>query len=196
MIGSVIAFLVVEGIVAWQAFRRPDDAPGPLKGFSRRRLEAAWMLTPAVILVSLLLWTGSVLGRDAHNVPSHPDLVVHVTGHQFYWQLQYEVPGKDGAVRTVEVAPNQLHLPQGKVARLDIASADVVHGFWVPQFQVKTSVAPNAPDSLWIKPEDKGEFNIVCAELCGNSHFAMRGFVHVESDEEFAKWLASAEVAK
>ena len=187
--GSVVAFLVVEALVAWHAFRGRDDVPLP--GFSRRRLEAVWMLTPAVILLSLIVWTGTVLGRDVRNVPSDTDLTVHVTGHAFYWQLRYEIAGRE-----IEVANNQLHLPQGKVARVVLDSADVVHGFWVPQFRIKETIAPGHTGTIWMQPMEAGEFNIVCAELCGNSHYAMRGFVHVESPEEFQKWLASAEIAK
>lgn len=192
--GSVVAFVLVEAAVAWQAFRRRPDAPGPLKSFSRRRVEAAWMLTPALILVSLLLWTSNVLGRDVRNVPSDPDLTVRVTAHQYYWQLRYEIPGADGKTREVEVAPNQLHLPEGKVARIELSSADVVHGFWVPQFSIKETAIPGSTHEIWMKPGETGAFNIVCAELCGNSHYAMRGFVHVESPEAFEKWLASADL--
>jgi cytochrome c oxidase subunit II len=182
--GSVVAFLLVEALVAWSAFHRPVGEPRPTPGLSRRQ-EVVWMLTPALILFGLVGWTGTVLGRDVHGTPGEPDLTVHVVGHQFYWALTYEMGGK-----TVEVANNQLHLPLGKLAKIRLDSADVVHGFWVPQFRVKQTVVPGSTGMVWMQPMEPGEFNIVCAELCGNSHFAMRGFVHVDSPEEFAKWLA------
>ena len=187
VVGSVIAFLLVEVVVAWNAFRRrsAEPIPSPLRGFPRRRLEAAWMLTPAVILLSLVLWTSSVLGRDVRNAPGEPDLIVHVVGHQFRWELRYEIAG-----RQIAVADNQLHLPKGKIARIDLDAADVVHGFWVPQFRVKETLVPGASRTVWMQPMETGEFNIVCAELCGNSHYAMRGFVHVDDEAEFQKWLA------
>ena len=129
------------------------------------------MLTPAVILIGLLLWTSRVLGHDIHDVSGTPDLVVKVTGHRYYWEIRYQRPNGE-----IETTSNQLHLPQGKLARIEVSSADVVHGFWVPELGLKESVAPGAPHVLQVRPQEAGEFNIVCAELCGESHFAMRGF--------------------
>jgi cytochrome c oxidase subunit 2 len=183
---TVIAFVLVEGVVAWIAFR-------PVSLGGRRRLEVAWLATPALILVALVLWTGRVLGSDVRNVPAKTDLTVHVTGHMFYWQVRYELPPVDGVPREIEVAANQIHLPEGKAARIVLDAADVVHGFWVPQFRIKETIAPGSPVTIWMQPMETGEFNIVCAELCGESHFAMRGFVHVESDEAFAGWIAAQE---
>ena len=32
-------------------------------------------------------------------------------------------------------------------------------------------------------------YEISCAQLCGNSHYRMRGFLTVETEEEFQAWL-------
>ncbi len=40
--------------------------------------------------------------------------------------------------------------------------------------------------------DPRGKTEIICAQLCGNSHFKMRGAVKIETAEEFEKWLASA----
>jgi cytochrome c oxidase subunit 2 len=43
-----------------------------------------------------------------------------------------------------------------------------------------------------LSEEKKNEFRgfqIACAQLCGNSHYKMRGFVTVESEEGFNAWL-------
>ena len=36
---------------------------------------------------------------------------------------------------------------------------------------------------------DEFVYEIACAQLCGNSHYSMRGFVTVETPEEFQAWL-------
>ena len=45
-------------------------------------------------------------------------------------------------------------------------------------------------DMLKGSARDGKGYEIACAQLCGNSHYRMRGFVTVESEEEFNAWLA------
>jgi cytochrome c oxidase subunit 2 len=44
--------------------------------------------------------------------------------------------------------------------------------------------------ALWFQATETGVFDIACAELCGNGHYKMKGFLTVESEEEFQSWLA------
>ena len=32
-------------------------------------------------------------------------------------------------------------------------------------------------------------YQIACAQLCGNSHYKMRGFMTVQTQEEYESWL-------
>jgi len=41
-----------------------------------------------------------------------------------------------------------------------------------------------------------GEYEILCAELCGLGHYKMHGMLKVVSQEEFDKWLAAREAEK
>lgn len=184
LLGSA-AFLAVEAVVAWVAFRR-KTLPQPSRAF-----EAVWMLTPAVLLVGLVGWSAHVLGGKVGAGTGEPAVVVHVTGEGFAWKIAYEVPGADGAAKLVDAGFNQVHLPVGRPARIVLASADRVHGFWVPQLRVKQDAIPGASTDVRVQPMEEGEFNIVCATLCGDQHYAMRGFVHVESPEAFEQWLAA-----
>lgn len=186
ILAGACGLVLVEAVVLWAA-RRWRETPRPVAG-GRRLLETAWLVTPAVILVSLVAWSQRVLGSDVRNVPADPDLRVHVTGKMFVWEIRHEIPGPDGTV--VIDTLNQLHLPVGKVAEIRLDASDVVHSFWIPQFRVKADALPGAPQSVWMQPMETGEFNIVCAELCGNSHYAMRGFVNVETAEAFDSWVA------
>ena len=41
---------------------------------------------------------------------------------------------------------------------------------------------------------DHPVYDIACAQLCGNNHFKMQGFVHILPQDEFEAWLESAAV--
>ena len=187
---GVAAFVLVEIAVALAAFRRRAPAPGARP---TRMFEAAWMLTPALLLLGLVGWSSQVLGHDVAAAAGEPDLTVHVTGRGFAWEIAYEKPGPDGTAVLVDAGYNQLHLPVGKNARIVLHSADRVHGFWVPQLRVKQDAVPGQEVSVRMRPMETGELNIVCATLCGDQHYAMRGFVHVEPQDAFDTWLAQQE---
>lgn len=187
LVGSA-AFLAVEALVAVVAFRRRKTAEAPLPS---RTFEAVWMLTPAVLLVGLVGWSAHVLGGRVGAAPGEPQVTVHVAGEGFAWKVSYEVKDEDGSTRLVDAGYNSVHLPVGRPARIVLESKDRVHGFWVPQLRVKQDAIPGHAADVHLQPLEVGEFNIVCATLCGDQHYAMRGFVHVEAPEEFEKWLAA-----
>jgi len=97
---------------------------------------------------------------------------------------------------------NQLHLPVGRPAICEISSKDVIHSFAVPEFRVKQDAVPGMRTPISFTPTmtteayaaAKGDaartFEIVCAQLCGQGHYSMRGFVHVQTEEAFSAWLA------
>ena len=73
---------------------------------------------------------------------------------------------------------------------IGLESADVAHSFWIPQFAGKTDLIPNHPNRMWIDPKQEGTFLGNCAEYCGTQHANMRLRVIVQSQADFAKWVA------
>ena len=104
--------------------------------------------------------------------------------------------GKDD-VTTV----NQMYLPVNKAIIVKLRSKDVIHSFGVPEFRVKQDAIPGLTIPIWFIPNvtttemrtrsgnPEFQYEIACAQLCGLGHAKMRGFVTVQSDEEFKKWL-------
>ncbi len=183
--GSVVAFAGVQAGV-WGLARRWGGAGRPVPG-RVRLFEAAWMATPAILLLGLLGWSARVLGGGVGIVGGEADLTVHVAARQFVWKIRHEIDTAEGR-RAVETL-NQLHLPVGKTARIVLESEDVLHGFWIPQLRVREEVPPGEVREFWIRPTEEGQFNIVCADACGVAHYAMRGFAHVQAEEAFRAWL-------
>jgi cytochrome c oxidase subunit 2 len=138
--------------------------------------------------------------------------VVEVIGQQWNWS--YRFPGNDGKLGKTDVslvsldnpfgmdpddvagaddiliASNELHLPLNQPVKLVLRSKDVNHQFAVPQFRVKMDMVPGMVTYFWFTPTRTGAFDVLCEQLCGLAHFAMRGRVVVDAPEQFETWLA------
>ncbi|MBD2106438.1 cytochrome c oxidase subunit II [Nodosilinea sp. FACHB-13] len=113
---------------------------------------------------------------------NQPDVTVNVTGMQFAWIFRYPDTG---------ITDGELHIPVGKDVQLKIEAQDVIHSFWVPQFRLKQDALPGEPGELRFVATREGTYPVVCAELCGSYHGAMRTQVIVHSPKDYADWVAS-----
>jgi cytochrome c oxidase subunit 2 len=96
---------------------------------------------------------------------------------------------------------NQLYLPAHKPVIVRLRSKDVIHSFGVPEFRVKQDAIPGLTIPIWFVPNvttaemrartnnPEFQYEIACAQLCGLGHARMRGFVTVQTAEEFQAWL-------
>ncbi|MCD2144044.1 aa3-type cytochrome oxidase subunit II [Gordonia paraffinivorans] len=88
-----------------------------------------------------------------------------------------------------------LVLPTGKRIEFDLASADVIHSFWIPEFLYKRDVLPfpkeNATDPVFqISSIDRtGAFVGRCAEMCGTYHSMMNFELRAVSPEDFESYI-------
>ena len=96
-----------------------------------------------------------------------------------------------------DVSPSKMFLVKNKPVKLVIGSKDVIHDVGLPHFRLKMDAVPGIPTTLWFTPiyttaemrtrlnKPDFEFEIVCDQLCGASHYAMRGVIEVVTQEEF-----------
>lgn len=98
---------------------------------------------------------------------------------------------------------NQLHLPVGRPALIYLTSKDVIHSFFLPVMRVKQDAIPGQMIPIYFTPREvnppdaalpafavkKTCWEIACAQLCGLTHAAMRGFLTIDSEADFQKWL-------
>lgn len=95
-----------------------------------------------------------------------------------------------------------MHIPVGVPVKMVINSQDVIHDVGLPHFRLKMDAVPGIPTTQWFTPkvttaEMKKKtgnpaftYEIACDQLCGASHFSMKGIIIVETMEEYKKWLA------
>jgi cytochrome c oxidase subunit 2 len=89
-----------------------------------------------------------------------------------------------------------LVLPTGKRIEFQIASADVVHAFWVPEFLFKRDVIPGHPNHFEITATQTGTFIGHCSELCGLYHSRMLFTVKVVTPQQFQAYTAAQRTAQ
>lgn len=160
------------------------------------KLEVAWTVIPALILVFLGIISQSVWSDIKQDVPgADTSLVVDVRPRQFQWDIRYA--GADNKFNTPDdiTTINQLHVPVNKAVVLNMDAQDVIHSFFVPEFRIKQDAVPGMITRFWFTATKTGGYEIACAELCGLGHYRMRGFLTVHQPADFDTWYAE-EMAK
>jgi len=72
-----------------------------------------------------------------------------------------------------------LELEKDQSYRLHLSSMDWQHGFSLQPTNINISIHPNYDLVLTVKPDEAGEFGIVCNEFCGVGHHTMLGKMYV-----------------
>jgi cytochrome c oxidase, subunit II len=185
-----IIFVVVEVLLLFFLFRyRRREGRRARYTHGNNRLEVIWTIIPAVICVVLALLSRRTWAEIKQQIPKDA-MQIEITGEQFAWNIRYA--GPDGKLGTADdiVTLNQLHFPVGRPVVATLRSKDVIHSFFLPEFRVKQDAVPGMSTRIWFDSMRVGHWEIACAELCGLGHYRMKGFVTVETPEEYEKWLS------
>ena len=175
-----LIFVIVTGAITFSIFRfrsragEPD--PGQIQG--NRKVVIAWTIVPFLIVIFLFVITLSAMNRADPPPAPAPDLVI--TGHQFWWEVEY--PGSK------VITANEIHIPTGKRLSVRLESKDVLHEFWVPQLTRKESNVPGQPNHIWIQADRPGNYIGQCSEFCGTQHAWMRILVVADEPAQFEQW--------
>ncbi|MDX6697591.1 MAG: cytochrome c oxidase subunit [Solirubrobacteraceae bacterium] len=191
LVASVPIFVLVQSIVlfsVWKFRMRPGeelkDGP-PIHGSTR--LEVVWTAFPALLLVGLCAYAYSVLGDIEKAKPN--SMVVNVTAEQFAWHFAYPAAGGGKPVSS-----DQLYLPANRQIEFKIRSKDVIHDFFVPEFRMKIDAVPGITTKIRVDTRNqRRDYPVVCAELCGLGHATMRQTAHVIPQAEFDSWMQRKE---
>jgi cytochrome c oxidase subunit II len=193
-----VVFIGTQIVLVWAQYKFVDelDAQGkPVRKaqyfHGSQRLEVIWTIIPAAILVFIALyqmgtWAAIKFRSAAPRVPA----LAEITGRQFQWVMRY--PGPDGKLNSSDdlFTVNDLHFVKNKQALIYLKSSDVLHSFYLPILRIKQDAVPGITIPVWFDSDTAGEFELVCAELCGWGHYKMRGKVTIhENDADFKKWL-------
>lgn len=146
-----------------------------------RRAVTGALAGPALAL--LVLASGLGGASPAVAAPDAPaDLTVQVRTRMYEFQVAYPQAGQ---------SKDELVVPAGRTTRIELVALDVVHAFWLPELGVRRTVVPGAPTAVSLRPEEPGDYKLLCAEFCGPDHAAMRGRLRVLPAEQFDSWLSA-----
>ncbi len=173
------------------------------------RLEA-WLTAVTALGIAAMLAPGLVVWSQFVRTPADAS-EVEILAQQ--WRWSFRLPGADGRLGAADIRlvgddnplgldpqdragqddivvdGDDLHLALGRPVKLLMRSYDVVHNFYVPEFRAKMDIIPGMVTQLWFTPSRTGAFDAICNEVCGTSHYAMRGRVVVEDEPAFRAWL-------
>ncbi|MCC5873027.1 MAG: c-type cytochrome [Gammaproteobacteria bacterium] len=176
-----------------------------------KKLEA-WLIGLSTLGIIALLAPGLVVWNQIVHAPDDAH-EVEVVASQWHWYFRY--PGEDGVLGRSDPSlisdenplgidpndPNSLddiivttprgYLPVDRPVKLKLRSRDVLHNFKVANFRVKMDIVPGQVTGFWFTPTRVGDYDLICAQLCGIGHFAMRGSIRVVEDAAYDAWLAS-----
>jgi cytochrome c oxidase subunit 2 len=180
LICSVPVFVLVMTIAIYSVVRfraKPGDMGDGPPIHGNTRLEVIWVTIPFIMVTALAIYGWITL--DDIEAKQQDELVVNVTGQQFTWTFEY--PDQN-------VNSTTLVLPLDRPIDFRIKTRDVLHSFWVPEFRLKSDAVPGLTTKIRLTPDRLGNYEVVCAELCGLGHSTMRQFVRVLPADQFDRW--------
>ena len=159
------------------------------------RTEKRWtMMMAAMLLVmmAIVVLTG-IMGamHPSSNVEVIDPTTLHLQGEFVESNLGTAVePDGSVTVRIIaeqyEFVPLCVQVPVGTAVKFRLTSADVVHGFLLPDTNVNTMVVPGFVAEVRTRFAKEGEYAMPCHEFCGLGHHAMWAHVTAVPKEQFA----------
>src|SRR3569623_753280 len=106
-------------------------------------------------------------------------------GYQWWWQVTYR---DDNHAFTTA---NEIHVPVGRLVRIQLTADDVIHSFWVPSLTGKQDLIPGRTNEISFVAERAGVYRGQCAEFCGLQHARMAMLVIAQSSQDYDAWRKS-----
>lgn len=195
-----LVFVGTQVALAWVLIRGASHPDSERSAFvhGNTKLEVIWTVIPGAILLfiafdQLEVWANfrvvDAFPREALERP-----LAEIEARQFGWQIRYAAPGE---VLLSEPGPrdlydnDRLYVPVGQPVLIWLKSRDVQHSFFIPQFRIKQDALPGQVIPVWFQADEPGEYEFLCAELCGWGHYKMGGLIVAREPAEHESAMAA-----
>lgn len=173
---ALITFLMIYFVMKYshKKNKEAEDIEGS------KALEIIWTIIPTALVMSMFYygWTGFKIMR---GVPKD-GLKINVSAQMWFWRFSYE----NG------IESDLLRVPKGKPIVLELTSRDVIHSLYIPALRIKEDAVAGMKTHLWFRADKEGEYDILCAEYCGQRHSYMLSKLIVLSEDKFNAWYEQA----
>lgn len=183
MLSCGIVWAAVLVVLAFALWRRRGTQPAPA-GQDRRLTIVVSASLAATVLIITAFTAASFLTTRALGPAGADALTIRVRGFQWWWEVNYFDP-KTG---TTFASANEIYVPVGRMIRLQLVAADVIHSFWVPSLAGKQDLIPGRDNELSFVAQRAGVYRGQCAEFCGMQHARMALIVIALPADAFAAW--------
>jgi cytochrome c oxidase subunit 2 len=181
---AIVAILVLSGVLVRGRGATAAALAAPAKpGAAGLAWIAIGLGLTMVALVGALIWTMQATA-SVDSPASQPHLTLTIISHQWWWEARYP---RDGSGQGFATA-NEIHVPVGQPVMLHLASADVIHSFWIPSLTGKTDMIPGRTNITWLEADRPGVYRGTCGEYCGVQHAHMALFIIAQPPADFAAW--------
>jgi cytochrome c oxidase subunit 2 len=201
IIGGLVGLLILYTILRYR--RRSEDMP---KQFHESiPIEILYTGIPILIVAVLFLFTVITENKVDATVPAAarvttagtPVLDVKITAFQWGWRFDY--PDNNVTVSgDVTNGPDdhgpQMVLPVGETVQVTLVSNDVIHGFYVRDFNFSRYALPGVVNHFDLNIVSTGFYPGQCTQICGLYHSEMLFSVRAVTPSQFTSWV-STEVA-
>uniref|UniRef100_UPI003531EA8E cytochrome c oxidase subunit II n=1 Tax=Pararhizobium sp. IMCC3301 TaxID=3067904 RepID=UPI003531EA8E len=198
-----IVLLVLALLIICAVRFNSKSNPTPSKTTHNTLIEIVWTVAPVLILVILAVPSFRLLYNQL-EIPE-AEMTIKATGYQWYWGYEYpdnnDIAFDSLMLQDDERGPddprllavdNEIVVPVGKVIRVQVTAADVLHSFAMPSMGLKMDAVPGRLNETWFKAEREGIYYGQCSELCGVMHAFMPIAIRVVSDDQFQQWASMA----
>ena len=202
IISIVVVFVL--GLLGYVCYRfRAKANPTPSRTTHHTVIEILWTVLPVVILLVIAVPSFKLLYFQ-ETVPKS-ELTLKVIGQQWHWHYVYPDNGNfgfesdpvddkdltDPSLHLLDV-DNEVVLPVNTNIRVQIASDDVMHSWFVPSLAVQKYAVVGRLNEVWMNIQKEGTYFGECNQICGVNHAFMPIKVHAVSKEEFQQWVEQA----
>jgi cytochrome c oxidase subunit 2 len=202
IITAISIFVLVLLIYTCFRFRESKNTV-PSKTTHNPLIEVLWTVIPVIILVVIAVPSFRLLYYQDRT--DETDMVIKVTGAQWYWSYEYpdeqiafdsymieEEDLTEGQMRLLEV-DYPLVVPEGTRIKLLIQGNDVMHSFFVPALAVQKYTVVGRTNETWIDvPMGEATYYGQCNQICGTNHSYMPIVVKAVSADAYKAWLEEA----
>ena len=196
--------LFVLGLLIYVCWRYRENSNKIASKTSHNTLiEILWTVIPVLILVVIAIPSFKLLYLQ--EADKEYDMVVKVTGAQWYWNYEYPdekinfdsyMIEEDKITKTQKRlldVDNPLIVPEGIKIKFLITGNDVMHSFFIPSLAVQVYSIAGRVNEVWTEiPKGPKTYYGQCNQICGVNHAYMPIVLKSVSKEDYKKWLKEA----